>query len=90
MEQKLFVSYDNLLVFVGLDGYTPQKGVYCYPGIAKMNAKNLSSARQECLTNTDCTMFTDQCGDGDFFSWCGATGVPQTSTCNSVTYLKNN
>ena len=93
MEQTLLLNYHNLLIFVGLDSYTPQKDVICvqdtYP-ILNMNAKNLTSAKQECSANTKCAKFTDLCGDGDDFIWCRAGDVRHTSTCNSVVYLKNN
>ena len=75
-----------------MDGYFPQKGFICYQDDAAMNAKNLTSAKQECSTNINCTMFTDLCGDGDYFIWCRAGDVPRpdTSGCNSVLYVKNN
>ena len=90
MEQTCFVSYHNLLVFVGSDGYTPQEGRFCNGYYPKMNAKNLILAKQECSTNTNCAKFTDFCGDGDYFIWCRAEDVTTYSVCDSVVYVKNN
>ena len=63
--------FNDLLIFVGLDGYTPQKGVFCYQGgeqtHGRISAKNLTMARQECSANDNCELFTDWCGRGDEF-----------------------
>ena len=67
--QILFLDYYDLLIFVGLDGYTPQKDRFCYQEdgetYGRMNATNLTSAEEECSANTNCLLFTDWCGRGD-------------------------
>ena len=95
LEQTLFSNYHNLLIFVGLDGYTPEKDMFCFQDPQtvdghRMDARNLTSAKQECSANTDCLMITDLCGNGDEFYWCRAGGVRKPSKCNSILYLKNN
>ena len=99
-EQTVVLNDHDLLIFVGLDGYTPQKGVFCYQGggqtHGRISAKNLTMARQECSANDNCELFTDWCGRGDEFYWCiHFTGeyrcVCNTATpaCPSVLYMKN-
>ena len=98
--QILFLDYYDLLIFVGLDGYTPQKDRFCYQEdgetYGRMNATNLTSAEEECSANTNCLLFTDWCGRGDEFYWCiHYTGDKQclcntaSPACPSVLYMKN-
>ena len=61
---------------------------YCYPNVAH-DWSSLADAEVNCSSNSDCSMFFDNCGVGEYRS-CSADATIGTSGCSSMLYEKRN